>query len=90
MNQKDVYDENYRKARKLDSRFFSSNLDLDGTGLLDVIHYGLLKGQKPKGGVRAEIYKLNIYGTWNLILALGAIYLPSMYHYRGRVLFQGP
>ena len=62
-----MYDESYRKAGKLDSKFFSSPLDLESTGLLDVIHDDLLEGGKPKAEVRAEMYKLNVYGSSHFI-----------------------
>ncbi|EED79503.1 predicted protein, partial [Postia placenta Mad-698-R] len=62
VNNQDVHDESYRKAGKLDSANFSLKLDLAGSGLLDVIRDNLLEGHGEAKSIRAELYKLNVYG----------------------------
>lgn len=62
VNNQDVHDESYRKAGKLDSAHFSLKLDLVGSGLLDVIRDNLLEGHGEAKSIRAELYKLNVYG----------------------------
>lgn len=61
---KDIYDETYRKASKLDASAFSSTLNPYELGIIDAIAQVLLpsvKGANNMRGVRAELYKLNIY-----------------------------
>ena len=72
---KDVLDESYRKATKLDSSQFSSNFHPHDHGILDAISQTLLPtvtGLKPTEtssgvsehwGLVAELYKLNIYSA---------------------------
>ncbi|CAL1709142.1 unnamed protein product [Somion occarium] len=62
LNKKDVLDESYRKAGKLDSKFFAPKLDFDSSGLREIIRDDLLEGPKAKENIRAELYKLNVYG----------------------------
>lgn len=65
---RDVLDENYRKATKLDPSMFSTNFHPHDCGILDSIQQILLpstvKGGQGIGigpyGVRAELYKLNV------------------------------
>ncbi|KAM5535776.1 hypothetical protein V8D89_010590 [Ganoderma adspersum] len=57
-----VLDETYRKAGKMDSDNFMTGLDLDATGLRDAVRLGLLSAKDEKRVVRAELYKLNVYG----------------------------
>ena len=69
---RDVLDEEYRKAAKLDASDFSSNFHPHDCGILDSIQQILLpstiRGGQGIGigpqGVRAELYKLNV-GTSN-------------------------
>lgn len=61
LNQKDVYDESYRKAGKLDEQDFASKFILERSGLLDIVRSELLEGQNNKA-ITAELYKLNVYG----------------------------
>ena len=61
-NLEDVLDESYRKAGKMDLENFVSALEVDNTGLLDVVRAGLLTGEQEDKPVRAELYKLNVYG----------------------------
>ncbi|KAF2418794.1 hypothetical protein EJ08DRAFT_599213 [Tothia fuscella] len=60
----DVYDENYRKAIKLDEESFSTNFDPHSAGMIDVIGQVLLPAVNDRArGVQAELYKLNIYSA---------------------------
>jgi hypothetical protein len=62
VKQEHVLDETYRKAGKMDSECFS--LMLDHTDLIKIIHGYLLEGLESKKGVKAELYKLNIYSKY--------------------------
>ena len=65
---RDVLDEEYRKAAKLDASDFSTNFHPHDCGILDSIQQILLPSTIPDGqgigigpqGVRAELYKLNV------------------------------
>lgn len=65
---RDVLDEKYRKAAKLDTSEFSTNFHPHDCGILDSIQQILLpstiRGAQGVGigpqGVRAELYKLNV------------------------------
>lgn len=61
-NQKDVLDESYRKARKLDAGSFALTFNLQGSGLIDIIRSELLGGDVSNKEIVAEGYKLNVYG----------------------------
>ena len=61
-NQGTVLDESYGKAGKMDVENFVSALDVEKCGLLDVVRAGLLTGEQEDKPVRAELYKLNVYG----------------------------
>ncbi|KAL5501796.1 hypothetical protein ACEPAH_9056 [Sanghuangporus vaninii] len=61
LNQADVLDESYRKAGKLDSMHFSTKLDLEESGLMDIVRYNLLEGRDSNKPIKAELYKLNVY-----------------------------
>lgn len=56
--QQDVQDPSYRKAGKLDTTQFSTPFNLAGSGILDVLKDEMLI----KHDLRAELYKLNVYG----------------------------
>ncbi|RMZ68691.1 Oxoglutarate iron-dependent dioxygenase [Pyrenophora seminiperda CCB06] len=60
---KDVIDESYRKASKLDASTFSTDFCPYYAGIIDVIGQALLATfKKERGlGIRAELYKLNVY-----------------------------
>ncbi len=66
---RDVLDEEYRKAAKLDTSEFSTNFHPHDCGILDSIQQILLpstiRGAQGVGigpqGVRAELYKLNVF-----------------------------
>ncbi|KAG5636142.1 hypothetical protein H0H81_008998 [Sphagnurus paluster] len=62
LGQRDVLDEDYRKAGKMDKNNFSINLDLVQMGIVDRIRVQLLEGADEKKYVKAELYKLNVYG----------------------------
>ena len=57
-----VLDETYRKAGKMDSDNFLLGLDVDRSRLVDIVHAGLLAGQDETKTIKAELYKLNVYG----------------------------
>lgn len=67
VNQKDVFDESYRKAGKLDlksSFVLAFNADTH-TSMLDAIRSGLFPGTDDRA-IQVELYKLNVYGTSGL------------------------
>ena len=90
-NQENVLDESYRKAGKMDVENFMSGLDLDESGLLDVVRAGLLTGDQEDKPVKAELYKLNVYGQSSFvsILSGGMMTSTGTALREGRVL-QGP
>ncbi|KAF2825159.1 hypothetical protein CC86DRAFT_394877 [Ophiobolus disseminans] len=58
----DIIDESYRKASKLDTSAFSTKFCPYDSGIIDVIGQALLpKLSGSSQGIRAELYKLNIY-----------------------------
>ncbi|KAK0439401.1 hypothetical protein EV421DRAFT_1906058 [Armillaria borealis] len=58
-----VLDETYRKAEKLDLSHFATSFELCNTAILGKIHHDLIEGkQAEKRVIRAEPYKLNVYG----------------------------
>ncbi|OCH89187.1 hypothetical protein OBBRIDRAFT_778903 [Obba rivulosa] len=61
MNDQDVYDETYRKTGQLDAAYFAAKFDPQCCGLLDAIRGDLMEGDYEKP-IRAELYKLNVYG----------------------------
>jgi hypothetical protein len=62
VNQKDVLDESYRKAGKLDIENFASKFKLEKSGIMTVIRAALLEGHDSNRPIEAELYKLNVYG----------------------------
>ncbi|RSL41595.1 hypothetical protein CEP53_012676 [Fusarium sp. AF-6] len=59
---KEVLDEGYRKAGKLDDTAFSTSFNPYEHGIMDTINQVLAQGAHREGlGVRAEMYKLNVY-----------------------------
>lgn len=60
--QKDVLDESYRKAGKMDAHRFATNFSPTGQGILEVIGDQLLRGRVTEDAVSVELYKLNVYG----------------------------
>ncbi|EJD46049.1 hypothetical protein AURDEDRAFT_184405 [Auricularia subglabra TFB-10046 SS5] len=63
VNEQDVLDESYRKAGKLDRNDFSLNLDVVSSGLLRTVKDSLFSWEESPRGIKAELYKLNVYGT---------------------------
>jgi hypothetical protein len=63
MHHEQVLDESYRKAGKMDSECFASTLDLVRTDLVNIIRDCLLEGTRSTKNIKAELYKLNVYGT---------------------------
>jgi hypothetical protein len=65
VDQRNVLDETYRKAGKMDLTKFAARLDVVASGLVDAISPDILQGQDTHGdkAVRAELYKLNVYGS---------------------------
>ncbi|KAI0860334.1 hypothetical protein F4860DRAFT_479537 [Xylaria cubensis] len=69
LGSEDVLDESYRKASKLDTSRFSSTFNPYELGIIDAVGQMLLpnlqigdaKISELKRGVRAELYKLNVY-----------------------------
>lgn len=66
VNQKDVSDESYRKAGKLDIENFASKFKLEKSGIMTVIRAALLEGHDSNRPIEAELYKLNVYGERKL------------------------
>ncbi|KIK19542.1 hypothetical protein PISMIDRAFT_107364 [Pisolithus microcarpus 441] len=62
VNREDVYDESYRKAGKLDIPNFAPSFDIGSTGLVDIVRDALLDGEDDQRRIKAEMYKLNVYG----------------------------
>ncbi|KAH9886959.1 hypothetical protein C8Q73DRAFT_266812 [Cubamyces lactineus] len=70
VQQKDVYDESYRKAGKLDKSDFAMNLSPDALGILDTTRNELLLETRSRmEPIRAELYKLNVYGPQSFFKA---------------------
>ena len=63
VNEKEVLDETYRKAGKMDSERFASNLDPAQTDLMKIIRGHLLEGKQSTYHIIAKLHKLNIYST---------------------------
>ncbi|PPQ75052.1 hypothetical protein CVT25_008307, partial [Psilocybe cyanescens] len=64
VNQKDVLDESYRKAGKLDATDFALNFSPFTCGIIDTIRDTLLTYQNDDRSIHAEMYKLNVYGMY--------------------------
>ena len=64
-NGKDVIDESYRKASKLNPTAFSTNFCPYSSGIIDTIGQALLPlPHNSSQGIRAELYKLNVGVDW--------------------------
>lgn len=60
----EVYDPSYRKAQKMDPKAFCTDFDPHSLGIIDAICQVLLPNVGAgRRGVRAELYKLNIYSA---------------------------
>lgn len=58
-----MHTETYRKALKMDASNFSAQLDLAASGLIRTIEEQLPQGETENIRIRAEPYKLNVYGN---------------------------
>jgi hypothetical protein len=63
INEKEVFDETYRKAGKMDAERFSTPLQPVHTDLMKIIRGCLLEGTQSTEPIVAELYKLNVYST---------------------------
>ena len=63
-----MLDETYRKAVKMDSGCFASMLDPFHTDLIKIVRGYLLEGSKSTTGIKAELYKLNIYSKYLILV----------------------
>jgi hypothetical protein len=62
INKENVLDKSYRKAGKMDIADFATTFIVENSGLMDVICSELLEGHKSNKAIKAELYKLNVYG----------------------------
>ena len=62
VDKKDVIDESYRKAGKIDVANFATKFNVERSGILELIRNELLEGGGAKKGINVELYKLNVYG----------------------------
>ncbi|KAF5370991.1 hypothetical protein D9615_010009 [Tricholomella constricta] len=62
LGQRDVLDETYRKAGKMDTDKFAMSLDIVKLGIVSRVQVQLLEGEDEDKTVNAELYKLNVYG----------------------------
>jgi len=62
VNQEDVLDESYRKARKMDITDFATKFTIADSSLMDAVRSELLEGHNSNKYIEAELYKLNVYG----------------------------
>ncbi len=63
LGQKDVLDETYRKAGKLDAGKFLWGFNPDTGDFVSELASGLFPWDSLNKGIRFELYKLNVYGT---------------------------
>jgi hypothetical protein len=63
VNKEEVMDETYRKAGKMDTDCFSTTLIPEHTDLIKIVRNYLLEGTDTSRQIKAELYKLNVYGT---------------------------
>jgi len=81
VNKEDVLDETYRKAGRIDLDRFAPMLDPPAhTDLLKIIRSYLLEGTQSKNNIKAELYKLNVYGE-------GSFFKPHLDTPRGEMMF---
>jgi hypothetical protein len=63
VKEKEVLDESYRKAGKLDPERFASLIYPAQTNLIKIIRGSLLEGTQSTESIVVELHKLNVYGT---------------------------
>ncbi|KAI6111148.1 hypothetical protein F5141DRAFT_1202865 [Pisolithus sp. B1] len=61
-NHEQVYDESYRKAREMNIASFATQFSARNAGLIHIIRRELLDRSDANRGIKAELYKLNVYG----------------------------
>jgi len=61
-------DESYRKAGKMDTVNFATNLDLHSSGLIESIRNQLLGWGGAERSIKVELYKLNAYSGFSPML----------------------
>jgi hypothetical protein len=62
VHSEDRLDESYRKAGKLDYSDFATRFNPEDSGLINIIRSELVGNRNSTKAVRAELYKLNVYG----------------------------
>jgi hypothetical protein len=67
VNDRDVLDETYRKAGKMDRTHFAARLEEEVPRILNAIRPVLFTDGEEKTNIRAELYKLNVYGLFFLL-----------------------
>ncbi|KAJ6482620.1 hypothetical protein C8R45DRAFT_871444 [Mycena sanguinolenta] len=69
-NHEDVLDETYRKAGQMTAKDFMIRFNVEKSGILAHVHARLLEGfNKSDKGIKAELYKLNVYGAGSFFKA---------------------
>jgi len=63
-------DESYRKAKKMDTANFATNLDVLNSGLIELIKGQIMDDEAASKGMKFELYKLNVYGRLSRVLEL--------------------
>jgi hypothetical protein len=81
VHNEDRLDESYRKAGKLDYSDFATRFHPMDSGLIDIIHSELVGGGK---AIRAELYKLNVYGLFHTCCITFSDRFYRLFHGRGR------
>ncbi|KAG5637325.1 hypothetical protein H0H81_004971 [Sphagnurus paluster] len=62
LGQRDVLDESYRKAGKMDASNFLMKFDITKMKVIDYVREQLLDGADQDKNIRPELYKMNVYG----------------------------
>jgi hypothetical protein len=70
VNTKEVLDETYRKAGKMDPECFASLLDPVQTDLMKIIRGNLLEGTQSRDHIIAKLHKLNVYSAHVIFVSL--------------------
>ncbi|KAJ6452252.1 hypothetical protein C8R45DRAFT_1041040 [Mycena sanguinolenta] len=69
-NHEDVLDETYRKAGQMSAKDFTIRFNVEKSGILAHVHAQLLEGfNKSDKRIKAELYKLNVYGAGSFFKA---------------------
>ena len=70
LNKENVHDESYRKAVELNPPDFATTFVVADSSLLDIIRSELLEGHQSNKSLRAELYKLNVYGEKGVMMCV--------------------